>query len=79
VTLERARRGELAELVPDHVLVDEHGHVLAAVVDRQRQTDHFRHDHRATRPRLDRALVVCSARDFHLLHQVVIDERTFLQ
>src|SRR5690348_14972056 len=56
MTLERARHGELAELVPDHVLVDEHRHVLAAVVDRERQTDHFRNDHRAARPRLDPAL-----------------------
>ena len=46
VTVERARRGELAELVPDHVLRDEHRNELAAVVDREREPDRFGNDGR---------------------------------
>src|SRR5215212_8404343 len=36
VAAERPRGRELAELVPDHLLRDEHRHVLAAVVHRDR-------------------------------------------
>src|SRR5690242_11563483 len=79
MALEGAGHRELAELVPDHVLVDEHRHVLATVVDGDGQADHFRQDHRATRPGLDRALVVGGNRSFHLLDKVKVDERTFLQ
>src|SRR5207237_1100921 len=50
---ERPRRRELAELVPDHRLGDVHGHVLAAVVDRDRVSHHVRSDGLTTRPRLD--------------------------
>src|SRR5690606_20717422 len=77
VALERAGHGELAELVPDHVLVDQHRDVVLAVVDGDGVADHFRHDHRTTRPGLDRPLV--AARGLHLLHQVVVDERALLQ
>src|SRR5688572_6889631 len=69
VALERARHRELAELVPDHVLVDEHRHVLATVVDGDRETDHVRHDHRATRPGLDRLLRVRGDRGLDLLDE----------
>ena len=44
VRAERPRRRELAELVPDHLLGDEDGHVLAPVVDRDRVADHLRED-----------------------------------
>src|SRR4249919_821262 len=77
VTLEGPGEREFAELVADHVLVDEHGNMVLAVVDGDGEADHFRHDHRATRPSLDRLLVV--GRSLHLLDQVVVDERTFLQ
>src|SRR3954462_9374013 len=74
VTAERAGRRELAELVPDHRLGDEHRDVLAAVVHRKGVTEHCRDDHRSARPRLDdvlRALVVLRV---DLLHQMVVDE-----
>ena len=48
-------------------------------MDRQRQADHLGNDHRTARPGLDRTLVVSRTGDFHLLHQVVVDERTFLE
>ena len=38
--------GELAELVPDHLLGHEDGHVLASVVDRDGVPDHLREDRR---------------------------------
>ena len=58
VRLERARRRELAELVADHVLGDQHRDVLPAVVDGDREADHVRQDHRAARPGLDRLAIV---------------------
>src|ERR1700754_2694684 len=78
VALVRAGHRELAELVPDHVLVDQHRHVLAAVVDGDGQTDHLRQDHRTTRPGVDRTLVIGGNGGFHLLYEVQVNERTFL-
>ena len=78
VALEDARQRELAELVPDHVLGDVHRDMLLAVVHRHRQADEIGHHRRAARPGLDRALVAGRARGVHLLHQVVVDERTLL-
>src|SRR5690242_7713801 len=77
VTLERTGQSELAKLVANHVFVDQDRDVVLAVVHGDGEADHFRHDHRTTRPGLDRLLVV--ARGLHLLHQVVVDERTLLQ
>src|SRR6476469_6390210 len=77
MALERTGQCELAELVADHVLVDQDRDVVLAVMHGDGETHHFRHDHRTTRPGLDRLLVV--ARGLHLLHQVVVDERTLLQ
>ena len=78
MALEGARERELAELVPDHVLGDVHRDVLLAVVHRDGQADEIRQDGRAARPGLDRALVAWRPRGLHLLHQVVVDERAFL-
>src|SRR6185503_9263588 len=77
VAFERARRSELAELVADHVLRDEHGHVLPAVMDGDRETDHVGHDHRAPRPGLDRPAIVRGGSLRHLVEEVDVDERTF--
>src|SRR5579859_3608021 len=79
VALEGAGRGELAQLVPDHRLGDEHRDVLAAVVHGDRVAQHVRDDHRAPGPRLDdvvRALLVLNV---HLLLQVVVHEGTLLE
>src|SRR5437899_1003779 len=46
VAAEVAGRSELAQLVPDHVLADEDGHVLAPVVDGHGVADHLREDRR---------------------------------
>src|SRR6476661_3713263 len=77
MTLKRTGHGELAELVTDHVLVDENRDVILPVMDGDREADHFRQDGRTTRPGLDRLLVV--ARGLHLLDEMVVDERTLLE
>src|SRR6478736_4511280 len=79
VTLERAGGGELAELVPDHRLGDEHRHVLATVVDGEGVSDEVRNDGRPTRPGLDDLLGVLVVLDVDLLEQMVVDERALLE
>ena len=60
VAVEGAGRRELAELVADHVLGDEHRDVLLAVVDAEGQADELRQDGRAARPGLDHVLAAAS-------------------
>src|SRR5690242_19785083 len=79
VTAEGPRRRELAELVTDHCLGDEHRHVLAAVVYGNGVAEHRRHDHRATRPGLDHVLGALVVLGVHLLGEVVVHERTLFQ
>src|SRR5437870_4743308 len=74
VTPEGARRGELAELVPDHALSHEDRHVLAAVVHGDRVPEHVGDDRRAARPGLDHVLAVLVVLLVDLLEQVVVDE-----
>src|SRR6266550_5973482 len=78
VCAEHPRRGELAELVPDHGLGDEHRHVLAAVVDGDGVPDHLRHDRGTARPRADDALVAAAVHLPDLLREVNVDERPLL-
>src|SRR5690606_18846286 len=77
MTLEGPGQGELAELVANHVLVDQHRDVVAAVMDGDRETHHLRQDHRTARPGLDRLLGV--ARGLDLLDQVMVDEGALLE
>src|SRR3954470_2598442 len=79
VSTERPRRRELAELVTDHRLGDEHRDVLAAVVHGDRVAEHGRRDHRAARPGLDHVLGVGLVLRRHLAEQVVIAERTLFE
>src|SRR6185312_17144730 len=76
---ESPRRGEFAELVPDHRLSDKHRNVLASVVYGNRVPEHVGDDHRTAGPRLDDVLgalfVLCS----YLHEEVLIDEGAFLQ
>src|SRR3546814_10120884 len=78
VALERTGQRELAELVTDHVLVDVNGNVLAAVVHSDRQTDELGQDRGTTRPGLDRLLVFARDGRVHLLDEVGVDKRAFL-
>ena len=56
--MEGAGRRELAELVTDHVLGDEHGDELPAVVHGERQADRIRRDRASARPGLDDLLAL---------------------
>src|SRR5579884_1754412 len=69
------RRRELAQLVADHRLRDEHRHVLAAVVDRDRVADELGEDGRAARPGLQHALLARLVHALDPLHQPGLDER----
>src|SRR6266568_7782234 len=76
---EMPRGRELAQPVADHVLADEHGHVLAAVVHRDGVPDHLGIDDGCARPGADHLLV---ARQVHLLDlraQARADERALLR
>src|SRR5690349_1907882 len=53
VASELARGGELAELVPDHVLLHEHLQELVAVVDLEGVAHELRDDRAGARPRPD--------------------------
>ena len=78
VPLEGARRGELAELVADHVLRHVDGDVALAVVDGKRQADEVGRDGRTTRPGLDRGRARCAAANLlDLLLKVPVNERAF--
>src|SRR5919199_5710029 len=79
VTAERAGRGELAELVPDHRLGHEDRDVLAAVVHRDGVPEHGGDDHRAARPGADDLLGVGLVLRRHLAQQVVVDEGALLE
>src|ERR671936_3047534 len=78
MTAERPGRRELAELVTDHLLGDEHRHVLAAVVHRDRVSDHLREDRRRTRPGADHSLLVRRVHRLDAAHQPLLDERALL-
>src|SRR3954462_15404311 len=79
VTPEGARRRELAELVADHRLGDEHRDVGLAVVHRDRVAEHGRDVHRTTGPGRDDVLGACLVLYVHLLDQVVVDEGPLLE
>src|SRR5699024_9146527 len=75
VALESPRGSELAELVADHRLGDEHRDVLAAVVHCEGVAEEVRGDDRTTRPGLDEVLGALFVLDIHLLLKMVVDER----
>jgi hypothetical protein len=53
VTLEGLGRGELAQLVTDHRIVDEHRDMLPTVMDGESVTDEIGENGRTARPGLD--------------------------
>src|SRR5947209_19252739 len=78
VPLEGARRGELAELVADHVLRHVDGDVALAIVDGKRQADEVGRDGRAARPCLDRGRAGSALPNLlDLLLQMPVNERAF--
>src|SRR5437868_3027233 len=79
MSTECARRCELAELVADHLLRDEDGHVLTAVVDGDRVADHLREDGRAARPGADHVLLTRLVHRGDPLQQALLHERSLLR
>ena len=75
VALEDARLRKLAELVADHLVRHVDRNVLLAVVHGDRQADEVGQDRGATRPGLDRLLVLDRHRLIHLRDQVMIVSR----
>src|SRR5213080_2783777 len=75
MAVEGPGRRELAELVPDHFLVDRHRNVLLAVVDTEHQADELRQDGGAAAPDLDHIVTAGGARGICLLQQRAFDER----
>src|SRR5512141_1122491 len=78
VAAEDPRRGELAQLVADHVFRDVHGDELVPVVDRQRVAHELGRDRRAARPGLDDAALVRLVHALDLLQELRVDEGTLL-
>src|SRR5688572_23124377 len=79
MALEGARGGELAELVPDHVLGEVHRDELVAVVHGQRVSDELRRDGRGARPGLEDPPLVALVHLPDLLQEAVLYERPLLQ
>src|SRR5262249_16722058 len=77
VAMERPRRRELAELVADHVLADEHGDVLVAVMDAEGHPDELRQDGRAPAPDLDHLATAAGTGLFGLAQHEAVDEGAF--
>src|SRR5512136_1067078 len=78
VAEERPRRCELPELVAHHVLRDEHGDELLAVVHGKGVPDELRGDGGAARPSLDDPPVPARIGSPDLLRKLRLDVRTFL-
>src|SRR3954465_1328966 len=77
MAVEGPGRRELAELVPDHFLVDRHRNVLLAVVDTEHQADELRQDGGAAAPDLDHIVTAGRTRGIRLLEQRTFNERAF--
>lgn len=75
---EHSGRGKLSEFVSDHVLRHENRHVLATVVDRKRVTDHIGKDRGSAAPSLDQPLLALLVQIEDLLHEMVVDKKSFL-
>src|SRR5262249_37144741 len=76
MAIERAGRRELAELVADHFLGDDHRNVLLAVIDAERKPDELRQDRRAARPDADHLVAPGRTRGIRLFQQIAVDKRT---
>src|SRR3954469_12148453 len=79
VTTEGAGHGELAQLVPHHVLADIDRDEFRPVVHRDRVADHLRRDRRAARPGLDHPALAPIVHRRYLVGEVIVDEVALLQ
>src|ERR1700760_899713 len=75
VTVEGPGRGELAELVPDHVLGDQHRDEFVPVIDAKGEPDKLREDRRPARPGADHLVASRPARRLRLFEEIAVDKR----
>src|SRR5215218_5382226 len=78
VTAVRSRRGELAELVADHRLAHEHGHMLAPVVHGDGVAHHLGEDRRRPGPGPDHLLLIARVHGLDARHEALLDPRALL-
>lgn len=78
MTAENPGRSKLAEFVSDQVLSHEHRDPSLAIVDGDRESDHFRDDRRTAGIRLDHLLLSSLIRLLNPFIQFLFDKRTFL-
>ena len=78
MTAEGTCWSKLTEPVSDHILSYKDINEGFTIVNRKRMTDKIRHNHGPSRPCLDRSLPPGPVERLHLLRQVIIDERSFL-
>src|SRR6201995_1932047 len=76
---EDPRRRELAELVPDHVFLNEHAKVLVPVVNLKRMAHELRDDRAGARPGLERLLCTILVQLGNLLVEFLIYIRAFFR
>lgn len=72
-----AGQRELAQLMTNHILVNQNWHMLPAIVHRDRQADHLREYRRTARPGLDWFAVFVLYGLIDLVHQMMINKWTF--
>src|SRR5262249_37842968 len=76
VPIELPRGRELAELVADHFLGNQHGNVLLPVVDPEGEADELRQDGRAPAPDFDHLVAPRRTRGLRFLEEKTVDEGT---
>src|SRR5690606_8830586 len=79
VTFISTGQSEFAEFMSNHVFSYENRHVCFAVMHGKCQPHEIREDCGAAGPGLDRTFVVLLKSGLYLLHQVMVDKRTFFQ
>src|SRR5690606_38638942 len=79
VTAESPRRGELAQLVTDHVLSDVHLEELVAVVNVERLSDELRNDRAPPCPGLDGTVCTTLRCALNLSVELLVNKRAFFQ
>src|SRR5690606_38310153 len=77
MTIVGAGGSELAELVAHHLLGDEHGNMLLAVVDAEGQPHKLGQDGGAPAPHLDHLIAAALTNLVGLLQEKAVDEGTF--
>ncbi|MPN62787.1 hypothetical protein SDC9_210540 [bioreactor metagenome] len=79
MALERTGGRKLAEAVTNHIFGHEHRRESFSVMHIEGVSYEVGNDHGTAGPGLDRPLVVTRASRFHLLPEVSVDERAFLE